>query len=346
MMEVLLLLCACFYVGLSYDELEYGSSYTLRLHRKAQSLTFTPRYDESNVTILWKRDDPPASQDSRRKVMGSYYMINPLTQEDSGTYIMRDKDRLPLSVRTIRVVALVMTFKNTAGESFNFAFDLEPTSCHIYFITESDRVEHQIVRHGRLRPNLECQGFEMSGRCGVSNSNPQKSCSGRYEVRDSKGNRALVATVEVEALPPFDTKKIGMGIGIFFAVVGCCGCLKRCCCGKSSSKEEQPETPDEEPAVHYHDYDHESVGPRQPYPAQPSHTPTGLLINNPPTTVPPAYSEVFLAPAEPTVAPTVPVESDGQPRFELKGTSFSSAPPLSSDSPYGDVYTSDKLNFL
>ncbi|KAM8732731.1 uncharacterized protein AB9X84_024684 [Acanthopagrus schlegelii] len=352
---VLLLLCACFYVGLSYDELEYGSSYTMRLSRRAKTLTFIPLLG-SDVTILWKRDDPSASEDSRRKVRGSLFMISSLTQQDSGAYIVRDTDQLTLSDRTIRVVARQMSFKNDEGESFSFDYDLESTSCNIYFIPEGDSVEHQIVRRGRLRPIPKCSGFHPLGVCGVSNTNPQKSCSGRYEVRDSEGNEALVVTVEVEGSSSIDTKKIGLGFGIFFTIVSCCGCLKRCCCGKSSSKEEQPETPDEEPAVHYHEYDQEPVGPgqEQPYPAQPSHTPGVPLIHNPPTTVPPAYSEIFSSPAEPTVAPTftptftptVPVQSDSQPRFELKGTSFSSVPPLSSDSPCGDVYTSEKLNFL
>ncbi|XP_030252214.1 uncharacterized protein LOC115568771 isoform X2 [Sparus aurata] len=332
----------------------------MRLSRKANSLTFTPLLG-SDVTILWKRDDPPASEDSRWKVTGSLFKIHSLTQKDSGTYIVRDKDQSSLTERTIRVVAQKMSFRNDEGVSFGFDHDLEPSSCNIYFIPEGDSVKHQIVRHGRLRPIPDCSGFDLFGFCGVSNTNPQESCSGHYEVRDSMGNEVLVVTVEVVgSSSSFDTKKIGLGFGIFFAVVSCCGCLKRCCCGKSSSKEEQPETPDEEPAVHYHEYDHEPVGPGQEqlYPAQPSHTPSVPLIHNPPPTVPPAYSEIFSSPAEPTVAPTfaptisptvaptVPIQSDGQPRFELKGMSFSSAPPLSSDSPYGDVYTSEKLNFL
>lgn len=40
------------------------------------------------------------------------------------------------------------------------------------------------------------------------------------------------------------------------------------------------------------------------------------------------------------------LSSDGEPTFELKGSNFSSAPLLSSNSTIADVYTSDKLNFL
>lgn len=90
-----------------------------------------------------------------------------------------------------------MSFRNDEGVSFGFDHDLEPSSCNIYFIPEGDSVKHQIVRHGRLRPIPDCSGFDLFGFCGVSNTNPQESCSGHYEVRDSMGNEVLVVTVEV-----------------------------------------------------------------------------------------------------------------------------------------------------
>lgn len=52
------------------------------------------------------------------------------------------------------------------------------------------------------------------------------------------------------------------------------------------------------------------------------------------------------------VAPLAPavnsnfLSSDSEPKFELKGTIFSSVSPLGSDSTHIDVYNSDKLNFL
>lgn len=53
--------------------------------------------------------------------------------------------------------------------------------------------------------------------------------------------------------PEFDTSKIGIGIGVSLAVMSCCTCMRRCCCGKKSSKKDTSETPDAEPAVHYHE---------------------------------------------------------------------------------------------
>lgn len=58
------------------------------------------------------------------------------------------------------------------------------------------------------------------------------------------------------------------------------------------------------------------------------------------------------APSQPTASPAGFnaqanfLSTDVEPTFELKGSNFLSAPPLSSDSTSADVYTSDKLNFL
>lgn len=57
------------------------------------------------------------------------------------------------------------------------------------------------------------------------------------------------------------------------------------------------------------------------------------------------FSLQVSAPAEKADAATVPYDTNNEPRFELKGMTFPSSLPLSSDSTYCDVYTSDKLNF-
>ncbi|XP_051275598.1 uncharacterized protein LOC127374402 [Dicentrarchus labrax] len=349
MMLLLLLLGACFCVGISYDEEDYGTTLRIRLSRRAVSLEFTPMYS-SDVTILWKRDDPPAQEDQRRKEMGSYFVIYYSTQGDSGSYRTKDKHGLSVSRTNIRVVAIKKLYKVKLNDMVKFVFPLELNSCNIQFFHESDERGTEIVKHGQQLDfyDSECTGWEMIRPCSLGIKHTQTACSGRYLGVDQNGHTALEATLEVESAP-FDASKIGIGIGISFAVTAFCTCLKCCCCGKSSSKSDEPETPDEEPAVQHHQYDHEPVGPsREPlsppaethYPAHPSYTPTGPLIHNPPAVdVPP--SEIS--------APTVPFLSEPGERFELKGKAFSSSSssaPLSSDSPTCYVYTSDKLNFL
>ncbi|XP_054890666.1 uncharacterized protein LOC129362886 [Poeciliopsis prolifica] len=99
-----------------------------------------------------------------------------------------------------------------------------------------------------------------------------------------------------------------------------------------------------------------SVYPPQPasvYPPQPASVyPPQPASVNPPQPEPSLYSPLseFGPPASqgPAGAPTFSsdvISPDAEPRFQLKGLAFPSAPPLSSDAPTCNVYTSDKLNF-
>lgn len=88
--------------GLSDDEVNYGDRYNIRLNRKAQTLEFSSD-DQSSWTTIWNRDDPPFSEGGRRKVQGSYYVIESVTQEDSGVYKQRDKSRRYVTSDTLVV---------------------------------------------------------------------------------------------------------------------------------------------------------------------------------------------------------------------------------------------------
>ncbi|XP_010770050.1 uncharacterized protein isoform X2 [Notothenia coriiceps] len=181
----------------------------------------------------------------------------------------------------------------------------------------------------------------------------QMSCQGRYEIRDQDGDTALVMILEMEA-PPAEHSAIGISMGVFFSSLFVC-VLRRCCCKGSSSENKTSEPEAAGPDVPYEEYDLEPVRlqPDQvsepsgtPYRAQPPLTSTDPLIHNHPSVeMPPTYSEIFAASGQ-TDAPTFPVHSDPEPRFEVKGMTLPSAPPLSSDSTISDVYTSSKLNFL
>uniref|UniRef100_UPI0037E944FC uncharacterized protein n=1 Tax=Semicossyphus pulcher TaxID=241346 RepID=UPI0037E944FC len=352
-MIIVLLLGACISIGLSYDEVDYGETYRIRLPWSAQSLRFHPKYT-LNAFTLWNRDGSLASQDGRQEVVGSYFEISNVTQKDSGDYKFIAKNLNWLYTRTLKVKAKEMSFARKPGEYLKFNFDLEPNSCNIYFFPKG-QPEVLIVSNGQLLYSYgehDCEGFELLLPCGISNEALQMSCNGRFEVKDQNDNTALMLVLKMEPTPSsFDTTYIGIGFGVFFSIVSCCCCARRCYKYISCSEKDESESPDAEPAEYYHEYDHEPAGPRrdelgQPsetlYPALPSYTKTGPQIHHPPT-----YSEVS-APAEPSDAPTAsdaptsPLSSNPEPRFEF---SFPSAPPLNSDSTYSHVYTSDKLNF-
>lgn len=67
----------------------------MRLHVRAKSLEFISSHHGESV-VLWKEDDP-SKEDSRRKVVGNYFVVYNVTQEDSGQYTMRDRNGLRLS---------------------------------------------------------------------------------------------------------------------------------------------------------------------------------------------------------------------------------------------------------
>uniref|UniRef100_A0A087X9Y3 Uncharacterized protein n=1 Tax=Poecilia formosa TaxID=48698 RepID=A0A087X9Y3_POEFO len=101
-----------------------------------------------------------------------------------------------------------------------------------------------------------------------------------------------------------------------------------------------------------------TIKPLQPnaavYPPQPASAyPLQPASVNPPQPEPSLYPPLseFGPPASQgsAAAPTFSSDAfspDAEPRFQLKGLAFPSAPPLSSDAPTCDVYNSDKLNFL
>uniref|UniRef100_A0A1A7X5G3 Uncharacterized protein n=1 Tax=Iconisemion striatum TaxID=60296 RepID=A0A1A7X5G3_9TELE len=336
---MLLLLSACLSVVLSlnsYDEETYGNTHKMRIERRTQSIEFMPKYSSKRV-VLWRQEDPEPSEDSRRKMIGYYYLIYNVTQRDSGSYVLRDKNGMSLATNTIEVVAKTQVFDLIPGEKLHFASDLASNSCNIYFTPEGGR-ETEIVHQGKLlQGSSYCPGFELLKPCGISNEAVQTSCKGQFEVKDHNGDTLLELSLKVESLWFTSSALIPIGSAVILSVLF--WCMKHCCCGNSSTaknpSEPEAAADDDEPAVYYQEYDHEPVGGRPthltetPYPIQPNDTPTSLLVS---------------APAERVDPPTVPPDLDYEPRFVVKGMSTDSL--LHSDSPHCDVYNSDKLNFL
>ncbi|XP_042274149.1 uncharacterized protein LOC121901432 [Thunnus maccoyii] len=215
MMIVLLLLSACVCLGLaddSYVEEQYGKTYRWMLHRDTRSLEFTPK-DNSEAIVLWTRHVERGMKPLKRivdlhwGVAYYYYEQSYLTQEDSGLYTMRDKDKKLLHNVTIEVIANKRSYERSPGESFNFTFDLKPNSCNIYFIPESHLnlkgFETEIVRQGRQErkgsDEVKCVGFQLSEPCGILIERLQSSCGGRFEVKDHSDNMALVVSLKMKS---------------------------------------------------------------------------------------------------------------------------------------------------
>ncbi|XP_068570777.1 uncharacterized protein [Cebidichthys violaceus] len=208
----------------------------------------------------------------------------------SGHYEIRDQNDNTASVVSLEMGQIQRYFGRKPGDRFNFTYDLEPNSCNIYFIPESDDQPREltinIVHQGKLQGGLDefdCTGFDLFRPCGISNKALQMSCNGSYEVRDQNGDPAIVVTLKMKPLP-YEPSRIGIGVGAsLLSLFGCC--LKFCCCGKSKSKENGSETAAAEPDIQFQEYDTEPVGPRSDqlidpsgthYPDQPSYTVTSV----------------------------------------------------------------------
>ncbi|CAJ1058537.1 uncharacterized protein LOC121516255 isoform X1 [Xyrichtys novacula] len=355
-MLVLLFLSVWVPFGFSYEELYYGDTFRTWVSSGIQTIELTNNRNPT-AKVVWNRDDPSAGgEDGRLWMDGSYFVIDRITQRDSGRYSLRDKDHILQRYKILEVIPRQQSETRNPGDYFSIDFDVEPDSCNVYYTSnflEAD--DTNIVRRGRIVTYYAggCSGFEAQYSCRLVHYDLPKACSGVYVVRDKEDNQVMELSLAMEDPyePAVDATHIGIGVGVSLGVLCCCTCMRRCCCKKSSKKGEA-ESPDAEPANSHPTYDREPVGPRRDQASQPSETlyptlpsynqSTPLIHNPPPADVPPAYSEASL-PTERVDAPTFPVPSDDPgPRFEL---SIPSALPLSSDSDFSHVYTSDKLNF-
>ncbi|KAL6117692.1 uncharacterized protein ACO6RY_15424 [Pungitius sinensis] len=278
----------------------------------------------------------------------------------NGRYEIRDQNDNTAFVGSLEMKRITKTVIRTPGDNFNFTFNLTPNSCNIYFLPGGEDRQRDspinLVYRGMLQGGLDdisCNGFELLKPCGILNEVLQTSCNGSYEIRDQNENIAIVVSLEMGAPAINPLPSIGIAVAVLSVFFCCCG--KICGRGKSKSKEEQTETAAAEPEVQYQGRYTEPSGPSSDQLIEPSGTnhfnqpstttSDSLVHNDPYQDFPPSYCEVLLEAQQP-IAPTAPVHHDPEPKFEFKGMTFPSTPPLEPDSGRCDVYTSDKLNFL
>ncbi|XP_044220677.1 uncharacterized protein LOC122991108 isoform X1 [Thunnus albacares] len=184
----------------------YKAMYSFNVPREAEFLEFTPILSVDQPRVLWNRTDPQTNTGGRGHVKHNVWEISELTQADNGLYNFRKKDKTLLSRIKLIVKANTRSYELSPEERLDFTFDLEPNSCNIYFISESDlnlrEFETEIVRQGRLErkgsDEVDCVGFQLSKPCGILMDSFQRSCVGRFEVRDQNGNMALVVSLKMK----------------------------------------------------------------------------------------------------------------------------------------------------
>ncbi|KAM4585849.1 uncharacterized protein V3H82_004837 [Fundulus diaphanus] len=350
MMSLFLLLIAFFSVGYSsdsYDEVEYGSSLSKTMPPWVDYIEFFPN-SSLNATMVWSRDAPKTSENSKWKIVYYMFYLRDITQRESGRYLLRNRNQTSLSTMTVEVIAKTRNITRKTDQKLSITFNLPSSSCNIYFIPR-DGPKAEIVRRGQLQDKSACGEFTLLEPCGALNKAVQSSCSGQFVVRDHNDDQALVMFVEVES-SGYKTY-IFASVGALICTFLSC-CIRTCCCRMCSEKKAEREPDGEsaqEPVV---------LSPSQPseptesYPLQSSNKPTDLLIHNPSESLPPSKSEELRTshtnvpvPAEQLDPSTVPLWTNpDQDKLEEKGINTNNL--LSSDSLHSDVYTSEKLNFL
>nr|XP_046262346.1 uncharacterized protein LOC124068277 isoform X2 [Scatophagus argus] len=345
----------------------YGHLYSYSVPREAEFLEFIPLHSVDQLMVLWNLTDSQTNKGARRQMKRNSWEISGVTQADAGYYNLRKKDNTLLSRVLLRVEESRRHYDTKVNTRLFIQKPFVDVPWTVTFTREGETEQIPLMKDGK--PFKESSwNLEASFRRRISFLHDsieiapvQIRDSGTFEFRDPQGNLAESAEVLVE--PEFTPTWVYAAIsgGIIFAVIFCCCCIRKCCCGKSSSKR------DESAAAVYHHDENRPTGPTSYSAALASHysyRPVNSLASREPATAslgPPVYNPVniHVNPTQPEVAApggqgVTPApsgsfdlsSSDPDPRFELKGLAFPSAPPLSSDSTFCDVYSSDKLNFL
>ncbi|KAM3612856.1 uncharacterized protein V6R79_015636 [Siganus canaliculatus] len=325
----------------------YGNTYMYKIPRQADFIEYIPSKPEAPQMVLWNRTDPQINIGSRLKVKDDVAKINSVTQADNGHYNFRKADRslvtrIHLTVQEDRLyidseVSEQLTIKNP---SFNLPWTVN-------FIPDGNNLRKTLVIEGQLATGYGSDAAPFRGNTevhsdGIEISYVETTHSGLYEFYDPQGNLAQTVRVKVKS-------KTTSAL-IYAAVVGgallmgtlcCCCCMRKCCCRKSSSKRTAAA-----PDMHYHN---QPTGPNHSTTSAPAYSTLPVTLH-----AQPATTSTGARAATPDSRAAVPgpsmgsdfLSSNAEPTFELKGVSFASAQPLSSDTTFSDVYTSSKLNFL
>ncbi|XP_061581190.1 uncharacterized protein LOC133446957 isoform X1 [Cololabis saira] len=342
---------------------QYGNEVRYKFNTKVEFLEFTPQHSLDQPVILWNRTDAG----TRGHVKNNVWVMSRATQADKGYYNFRRKDkylvsRLHLEVEEVHShyegvphTVLRIDYPWTGGE-WTVTYKSMETQHSEIVIKNGNKVWREHTFSGRI--HVFEDHFEIDPLEGTDD--------GTFEFRDPQGNLALVALLSM--IPDEDASGIAsivaVAIGVLLMGIICCCCCKKKCCKKDKPTSQTEAAPN----VYYHSPDHPSgtaspAAPVPPYSSVFARMPVNTAAPSEPTdhsplTYQPVNVNVNPPQAESTnqsqfaalaPAPTFGLDllsSDSEPRFELKGLNFPSAPPLSSDTPSCNVYNSDKLNFL
>lgn len=91
--------------GISEDQyyMKYGAKVTMRAESRVRSITFVNRKGSDGVTVC-SRNSAVRSEKRRGVFVGNTYVIEDLTQSDTGRYLMMDKAQNILFTKSVEVI--------------------------------------------------------------------------------------------------------------------------------------------------------------------------------------------------------------------------------------------------
>ncbi|XP_049441368.1 uncharacterized protein LOC125894172 isoform X1 [Epinephelus fuscoguttatus] len=352
----------------------YGDRFSYHIPREAAFLEFTPLDSEDQPKVLWNHTNRHTNRGGRGQVKGNVWEIMNVNQGDMGHYNFRRKDNTLLLRIQLTVQEGFRQYDTKVDKRLLIQNPLGDVPMTVTFTPEGEMKHYTLMKAGLLvEDEMDSMPWTFTRRIlvvqdGIEIDPVESTDSGTYEFRDPQGHLALTAQVVVKRVVISPAVGYGTSIfGILFAGIICRCCVKSCSKESSSKRNKSaPRTagaharaPAPAPAVYSHDSDRSggpiySAAPGSGYSHQPLNSGgrtsilTEPMVHNP--------LQIHVSSPQPEVdplgvqtddpAPTLGFDclsSDPEPKFELK---LPSAPPLSSDATFSDVYTSDKLNFL
>ncbi|XP_033488369.2 uncharacterized protein LOC117260523 isoform X1 [Epinephelus lanceolatus] len=356
----------------------YGERFSYHIPREAAFLEFTPLDSEDQPKVLWNHTNRHTNRGGRGQVKRNVWEIMNVNQGDMGHYNFRRKDNTLLSRIQLTVQEGFRQYDTKVDKRLLIENPLGDVPMTVTFTPEGEMKHYTLMKAGLLvEDEMDSMPWTFTRRIlvvqdGIEIDPVESTDSGTFEFRDPQGHLALIAQVVVKRVFISPAPAVGYGtsiFGILFAGIICRCCVKSCSKESSSKRNKsalqtagahaRAPAPAPAPAVYNHDSDRSggpiySAAPGSGYSHQPLNSggPTSILIepmvHNP--------SQIHVSSPQPEVdplggegddpAPSLSFDclsSDPEPKFELK---LPSAPPLSSDATFSDVYTSDKLNFL
>ncbi|XP_029368514.1 uncharacterized protein LOC115049977 isoform X2 [Echeneis naucrates] len=234
----------------------YGDNFVLNVSLNGSILEFSPwgAPPEAMPIVLWNRADPKTIDGGhggrgRLRRGGKVWVAERVTQEDQGSYTLRDTHRNLLSRSTLTVLEHSFNVTGFIKESLHLPLFLPVPHAHLFFTpaqhpgepildpvdSKLSQTPVQLISDGQIaNRDLRYRGLISLGKNGTINeviiASLTSNHEGVYEIRDRRGHLVSSTILRVTERG-FTWKKLMKAItapsGVFLSLTGIILCIKR-----------------------------------------------------------------------------------------------------------------------